>query len=524
MEIKKSIHGIDIGVYKPKGYKQYHPKDIYSVLNKFKLNEALRLIGELSRNILDSYKGSPYLEINGVPISDSVLAYITMILIESTDDYSKNLLTVDEIEKVSDMYYGLPEPFINNKNIDELLLRFGSFQFDYDREINNIVPRAFLIYSRLWHEVDRASNCNIENAIQEICGLSIEEILVFGYAFFGASEKGFFRKINQSKLKNKKDEKLFSEEKQDSFIEWISCSYGEFRVKSDEMKNSLPSLEYEKNRFNPLIINPVIKPDIDPVPSEPPVNLVPISRLLLERVTRGLYFDFSDYFMGPNKKNDFREAFGYVFQEYVGHIIKNSKSNINLYPEWQYTKPERSTPDWIILMENDAVFIEVKQSGLFLQSKTLSETESIKNDLSKTIAKAVQQLWQFEKDIFSDRFEELSILSSIKTIQRLVITYDRTYFSNSILKSIALTEAKKKDPSIPDNFNWHTISVEEFERLLALNELSIFDLLKKKEDSREANQWDFREYMARRFPDAKFSNPYLERIKEEFIEHVYAKI
>lgn len=289
---------------------------------------------------------------------------------------------------------------------------------------------------------------------------------------------------------------------------------------SKEFKKMLPSIEYEKNRFNHLIKKPIIKPDRNPNPNLPEVYLVPVSRLLLERVTRGLYFDFSDHFQGPDKKNDFREAFGYVFQEYIGHLIENSRRELNLLPEWKYNKSKKSTTDWIILRSDDAIFIEVKQSGLFLQAKTIGETDSIKKDISKTIGKAIQQLWMFEKDIKSGIFNELKKLSQIKRIQRLIVTYDRTYFSNSILKKHALDEAKKKDSSIPDNFKWHTISVEEFERLLVISDISIFDLLKNKEDDPETVDWDFREYIARKFPNVPFSNPYLEKVKHEFIKYV----
>ncbi len=524
MEINNNIYGIDIAVYKPRGNKKYQKADIARFLKKFKLYESLQLLGELSHKILTNNEGKPFIEIGKVPISDSILAYLAMCIIENSNDYRNNKFSLNDLSIAADMYYGLPDPVLKDTNLDELLLRFGSALFDYDREINNIVPRSFLLYCILWDEVNEAKIVNINETMQNIVKLNIEEILVFGYAFFGDSERGFFRIFSEEKINNDKDQKLFNEEKQKYFLDWVSCTYKQFRDKSSEMMKLLPSDDYEKNRFNPLIKYPIIIPVFNPRPDLSQIYLVPVSRLLLERVTRGLYFDFADYYKDGNKSNKFREAFGYVFQRYVGHIIEKSKIKVNLLPEWKYNKSQKSTTDWILLYDQEAVFIEVKQSGLFLQAKTISETESIKNDISKTIGQAIQQLWMFEQDVKSKKFKELKNLSNVSNIQRLVITYDRTYFSNSILKKHALKAARERDSSIPKDYDWHTISIEEFERVLTIENISIYDFLKKKNDDTLTSSWDFREYISRKFPQARYINPYLESMKEELIKYVYEKV
>ena len=250
------------------------------------------------------------------------------------------------------------------------------------------------------------------------------------------------------------------------------------------------------------------------------VNIVPIPRLLLERITRGIYFDLADYFKGHSKANKFREAFGHVFQSYVGRLFEKSDKKMKLLPEWKYGRPEKRTSDWIIIENDKATIIEVKQSGLFLPAKTLGDLDKVKDSLVKTISQAAKQMLSFENDIRSGDYDELDCLSNISNYERLVITYDRTYFSNSILRKYALEIARKDTPAIQEDYHWHTISVEELEYALALDFSSFFEFLEGKRLDRESQEWGFRDFYARKYKQERLANPYLEKVKNDFIEHV----
>ncbi len=343
------IAGKNLFVYKTRGGNQYGTGDIAKFMKRFQLNEALKLIGEISSTILVDDDPEPIRRIENVPISDSILAYLAMIAIENSNDYRSKIMAMSDLAKAADMYFGLPEPLVSEGSLDSFLVRLGVTQFDYHREINNIVPRTFLLYCKLWHQVPEAKYVDIEKALAELTGLKIEEILVLGFAYFGASSRGFFRPYNESQIP-KNDKQFFTLQKQSNFLNWISSSYQDFRTKSSSFQKKLPSPEYEKNRFNFLTKYPVIVPDRNPTPQIAKPYLVPIRRLLIERITRGIYFDLSDFFKEDGKRNnDFRDAFGHVFQAYVGLLINESKKNFKLLPEWKYGKPEKRTPDWIVI-------------------------------------------------------------------------------------------------------------------------------------------------------------------------------
>src|SRR5581483_4159862 len=97
---------------------------------------------------------------------------------------------------------------------------------------------------------------------------------------------------------------------------------------------------------------------------------LPIPILLHEKVTRGLYFIVGDHFRVLND-NSFRIAFGQVFQAYIGKLLKEFINNALIIPEIKYGRSEKSTIDWIIKDNKRAIFIEVKESCLFLRAKTI---------------------------------------------------------------------------------------------------------------------------------------------------------
>lgn len=509
------IDGKAIAVYTPVGNKAYSAKDISDFLRRFQLHDALRLIGSLSHKWLSAHNQAVR-ECRGVPVSDSVLAYLAMRLIESSNDYRSAHLTESDVLQAVDMYWGLPEPIEAEvePNPDSCLIRSGNTQFDYQRPFQNLLPRVLAIYRDLWPQVYGAAP--IGNSIKSISGLSIEEILLMTFAFSGRAANGFFRLYPESVTTDERIRSTFTQEKQRSYVNWISCGYKEFRERSRVGRRAMPSSTYERNRFNPLMKYPAIRPDRNPMPGQPPVYIVPVPRLLIERVTRGLYFELSDHFRGEGRRNEFRRSFGRVFQEYVGVLLKDAVGPECVLPEFQYGKQNSLSPDWILVHDEQAVLIEVKQSGLFLEAKAWGDVERIKKDPARTAGSAIVQLWNFEQALRSGRFKEIRFLSHVREIERVVVTHDQTYFSNSILTSRILDNFRESGVGIPENYHCHIMSAEDLEAVLGIRNLRIFDLLKGKRLDLTDGRMDFQDYLARKHADRIAPNAYLNRITEAF--------
>ena len=102
----KNIAGKPIITYTPRGSKRYSSDDIGNYLSKFKLCDALKLIGELSYQI--SWDKKVYL-IGNIPVNNSILSYLAMRLIERSNDYRSKDMTNKNLLTAVDMYFGLPE-------------------------------------------------------------------------------------------------------------------------------------------------------------------------------------------------------------------------------------------------------------------------------------------------------------------------------------------------------------------------------------------------------------------------------
>lgn len=509
--IEGTIAGKNLITYSPRDSKQYSPNDIGQYLRKFKLCDALRLIGQLSHEIFIAHEGL-YI-VKGVPIFNGVLAYLSMRLIENSNDYRSADMNLNDLLTAIDMFFGLPDPFQENgENPQGCLIRFGASQFDYAREARHLLPRTLIIYRDLWNTVADSTQVDVASAIQSFCGLNLQEMLVLSLAFSGRAKNGFFRLYERIDKYPNVVKDYFYLHKQQAFVNWISCNYSEFRSQS---RADLPlESQYEKFRFNPLFVKPAIIPDCNPKPGFSQVYITPIPALIYERVTRGLYFSLADHFRGDKSRNPFRGAFGPVFQEYVGLLLKKIFGEANVQQEWRYgsKKYSKNTPDWFVIQNGIAVLIEVKQSGLYLNAKKWGELEEIQKALTNNIGDGVNQMWEFEQDLKSGLYTVPDWLKNIEITERLVVTYDRSYFLNSILRD----EVRQLYPSISGTYHWHTIAVEELEYFLGIVGTNFIDALAEKRLDPEGDSMDFKDYYSRKYSKDSCKNPYLCSIYDKF--------
>lgn len=509
-----SIAGKNIITYTPRGLKRYSPDEIGQYLRKFKLCDALRLIGKLSYEI--RFQEGLY-TISNVPVFNGVLAYLSMRLIENSNDYRSRNMSINDLLTVIDMFFGLPDPFQEDReNPQGCLIRFGSAQFDYDREAYHLLPRTLIIYGDLWNTVAASNQIDIADAIKSLCGLNLQEILVLSLAFSERAKNGFFRLYEEIDKYPNSIKKYFCINKQQAFANWISCSYSDFRSLS--RAELPPATEYEKFRFNPLCLKPVIIPDRNINPGFSQVYITPIPSLIYERVTRGLYFSLSDYFRSGTS-NPFRGAFGSVFQEYVGLLLKKTFGEANVQKEWRYGSKQHSkdTPDWFVIQNGIAVLIEVKQSGLYLNAKKWGDLQDIQQNLKLSIGGGVDQIWKFENDVESGLCTVPDWFKGIKITERLVVTYDRPYFLNSILRD----EIRQLYPSISETYHWHTIAVEELEYFLGIVSTNFIEALAEKRLDAEGDRMDFRDYYSRKCSKDDCRNPYLDSMYNKFFSDLF---
>lgn len=510
VQFKGSISGKNIFVYSPKGGKKYSSSELGQYLKKFKLCNALKLIGELSNELLYSTTGKTVF-IKGVPISDGVLAYLSMRLIEVSNDYRSKDMNIDDLLKAIDMFFGIPDPYEKDQeNAQGCFIRFGASQFDYDCELRHLIPRTLIIYRDLWK-----GSCNIDQAIQDLFNLNLQDVLVLGFLFMAASKYGFFYRYELSDSWPESIKEYLLPIKQESLLKMISSSYDNFRksMRSD----CLLGEEFEKFRFNPLHVYPLVTPDRNLNLGSSQIYIAPIPFLVLERITKGLYFNLSDYFK-TDKSNQFRSDFGVVFQDYVYLLLEKSLEKSNVKKEWKYVykKNSRNTPDLFVIKDHAAVLIEVKQAGLYSTAKKWGEADDIQKDILRNIGAGVNQMWEFEQHLKDSLCSAPEWFKDIQIVERIVVTYDRSYFLNSFVRE----EIVKSFPLISKQYHWHIVVIEELEYFLGIVGDNFIEELEKKRLDYEEDNMDFRDYYTRKFPVNSITNPYLLAEYNKFFENL----
>jgi hypothetical protein len=518
MTRQKSLHGKNIDIYHPISG-TITVDNLINYLKNFQLCSALKLIGNLSfQNVLEWHNECCLnWSIQGiqvqVPIRDSILAYISMVLISCSNDYRSKIMATDDLCKAIDMYFGLLSSIKSEpNNIDGLLVRLGFSQFDYDRDIRvNQFARTLLIYKYLWEDYNK-ENINVEQEILRLTGFNVEQTLTLGQFLFAASHGGYFHLVNCSDTKSEYLNKIATLENQVCFAKWLSSSYQEFRdIFSSELR------EYRTSRFNPLIKKPLLQIERNVNQEQLKTYISPVPRLIYEKITNGLYYELTQAFSNENY-NSFRSAFGNVFQEYVGLLLKKTIGENGIVSEFKYgaNSNKKDSIDWIVINGRTAIFIEVKQSCLYLSAKQTGDGHEIEKNLNKTIGKAINQLWSFKREVDDGHHDDLNCLSEVKKIEFLIIIFDRTYFLNSFVRD----KLKELNPSIPNEFHWHTITIEEFETFLSLAGANLFESLERKRINKEFDALDFREYSIQEFREKDFSNPFLMNVYDDWRKKV----
>ena len=107
----------------------------------------------------------------------------------------------------------------------------------------------------------------------------------------------------------------------------------------------------------------------------------------------------------------------------------------------------------------------------------------------------------------------LESLSEVRTVERLIVSYDEISWTNWILRDVA-----REVSGVPDNFHAHFASVHDLERMLAhCWEGSLFDLLERKRvGNSDQAEMDFQDWLTVELdPSGEARNPLLERKLDE---------
>lgn len=301
---------------------------------------------------------------------------------------------------------------------------------------------------------------------------------------------------------------VFTLDKISQILEYLSASYDDYK-----------QLASDSVSINPLYQKPIIKFDDKRFGKYTCPNL----SIFLEKCWNGLFYDAEKYYkenLQKNPNDTIREIFGYIFEEYIGILIKETLSNATIYPEITYIKKKNQFHffDWIIEIERNETreyyLIEVKSSEVpnrYCYDEQLNNY--YKQDVIKRINKGIQKLSDIEN------VEELSFLKG-KKIYPIFIFKDLPFVNSTVINDllISCSEDYQELCTKIKNNELYIFNVDSFENFIEMMKDETFNIEWLFNEQKDKPNENLNSIMQKKYGSTLLRNSYLETIFNEIFK------
>jgi len=381
------------------------------------------------------------------------------------------------------------------EDLEIFMFRLAALQFPSQGGLWQLIPRTLLLHTA-FHASDKR-DFDVPMRFEEALGLSLADYTFLGVSLFAL---GMASKDGQLHIEHLQQVKLPVLEPTNisKFLDLVTTDFETFRRECAERCHPIPDLEiYE---YNPLVARPVVRLGDG-------TYVLPIPRLLVERVTSGVYYELAERFGDP-----FLTYLGHAFQNYIGMLFSDI-DGLDLLPEAEYgpKRSRRLSPDWILVNEGGAALLECKSKRLRLGSRLPQLRQQLEQDLRGGISTAVSQL---QKSINDIRQKLVYPQLAQARLVPLVATLDHAFLLNgNPVRQIVLSHLRSMGL---DPIDYQVASVEELEYLAALGHGgNMLNILFAKSEALDAREYDLA--TAIRDNGGFQKHPLLERTYREFI-------
>lgn len=502
--------------------------DLKSVLRRYNLRDALVTVGKASFYIFTSKDPNNIRKIahrdpeTEIIVSQWALAYLANIfLISGSNDYKARRLSAkpDNLLVLCNLYgNNLLQPELtegrNIKNQDDFLsfmIRTHFEQIEYQFAPIYMMTRTIVLFNDVTNRVMPRRFDPLPQIFERHTDLSTRDYLLIAAAVVsGAQKTATFRPtvFTEAEIPNLKS--VLTADKIQNFMQILSANYRQFR-EEDERANAGLEPALTKTRFNPLWVYPIIQSDerqTDPF-------MIPNSLTYIKAAFGGLYWWFHRHFENQGIQQEFRNYFGYVFQEYVGLVLKGIYGEESVHPELAYARDKKFV-DWWLERHGKIYLFEVKANQFALASRQTGESDLIVKREIRKVAEAIEQVYRRVQDISSHK--ELGIFRN-KHLLPFIVFLDMPFISGPmyerwIKKYLTEIETEKGLRGLGD-FSFFLLNIEELELFdgavdkIELEE--IFPVLKQNPSE------DFLS-VVRKVTGAQLRNRFLDNVYKNFFQ------
>ncbi|MBP7652033.1 hypothetical protein KA977_01330 [Candidatus Dependentiae bacterium] len=335
----------------------------------------------------------------------------------------------------------------NNPTKEEFIsyfIRKTQFSKFYD-SLTPEIARTILIFDNFYNTLKDNKNIKIDipKEFESTTGLTIIDFIKCGFVFLTHISRGGIKNINNIKgdTINKNIAKI------KIFFNNNSCSIDEFRRMTNDIDNIFA--------FNYLRKFPLIKLDNENY-------ICPIINLLWLKLTDGIYYILLD-----QCKDNFTTSFGYLYEQYVGKILKYYNKYFKVIPEKTYrihNKQQCKFIDWSIIDGDTAILFECKTKRLnFVNTIQSGDINSFNMDMQRGIIRAIKSLYDRIQDV-KNYPEQFSEFRNIKNFIPVILLFESLPLIEHNYFYQLIDELLKKENIY--HFYYCIMDINELEKLL----------------------------------------------------------
>ena len=355
-----------------------------------------------------------------------------------------------DVIRLANNVYSIQDPFLGTEAGGIMnLVRALYEQAPYQEQLQYLIPRHIILY--LESNPPRSS-FDLDNAFRKATSLTVKEFMTIGFVFYSAAlaypsfERGF---VEKSQVKSIKP--YVSPEKVDAFLATASADFEIFRNLRLQEEKDAPG--FGRYTFNPLLDRPVIKLSNG-------LLCVPVPRLLIYRITRGVYYDLMRA-CSQIQGNPFLDWFGVAFERYIGTLLKSAFGEDKVYSESRYGKSEKAGPDWVVILGDSALILECRSGRLPQKIRSQADRTEVLKMVRRNIVSPANKI--------RGKIEGLQKgitripTGEVRSYVPAIVTYQEWYPTPWTL-DVAKQELKATSAG---EFSFELMSVDDIEWLLA---------------------------------------------------------
>ncbi len=484
-------------------------KALSNKVREFNASELLRAIAQVSAH---KYKdpdevtraASRHLTNPQTAFPEFILAEISKIAIQIEDRpyYRRDKVPIfRDLSYLQGLYLKVDaeQDFKDLSDLDEFMFRLSSLQFSSQGPLQQMISRTLLIHTQYASDA-RRRDFDVLQEFHKAMGLSLEDYTFLGVSMFAlaiASRDGLLHLDHLAKV----DLPQYEQSKVSLFLELVSTDFDAFRGESREKCDPQPGLEIYD--YNPLVARPIVM-----LPSGQYV--LPVPRMLVERVTSGVYYDLAEKY-----GNEFLTYLGHAYQRYIGRLFEGI-AGIQVMPETEYgpKRKKRLSSDWIVSQEKRAAVIECKTKRLRLGGRLPHMSHILKEDIRQGVTGAVAQLSRCVEDI--RRGNVFAHLADAKLFP-MVVTLDQSYlFNTRLVRGIVRDQLSNTGAEVME---YQVASTEEIEFLTAFQDgAKLVEIIERKFETPEIREYDL--FTLIRDSGGFKKHPLLESTYREFLSRI----